>query len=527
MAKNSFKATEGLLNDVMKKQSGVIEKAWLEALMNGVDANADTIAFEIDESSTEYSDDGDSMTQPEIERYFEQFGLKDDDIEDKEFGKFRMGRGQIFNFGVNIWRARENYMVISLDDESVIVDLPECTTEDDESIIDSDGDEYEVDTSGLEYALLDAEQSDSGLSIEVLHYDSIDDIDNTLDQFKKLAKYVSWLHDVDVIVNGEKLDNEPEVIDETKLAYFCEGYTNYKTNSPIYNKGAYVDDFNLGPMSVTIISKKDLDVTLDRTDILDHDPKWSSIKDQYVEVVMTALEDKVDMTTDQRNWMLRQGSKNQNNLWRIADLPLVEDVTGDVHTIQEASGKRVGFAERDDGVAEEAMNRTDALMVNNTQESAFNTLAESANEMLDESDVKEYSEIIENEMQFEMDEIDRSSLSKRRKANLVQIESALRDLGFRLNVKAGYSNHKTVWKDQNDALFIHKDSLNCKQRVLATTVLLETVRAACHQGECMTTFNEDYSLNRNFYEAVMGDKFAADVSYDKVQQRMLSGKYKE
>jgi hypothetical protein len=43
----------------------------------------------------------------------------------------------------------------------------------------------------------------------------------------------------------------------------------------------------------------------------------------------------------------------------------------------------------------------------------------------------------------------------------------------------------------------------------------------------MTTFNEDYSLNRNFYEAVMGDKFAADVSYDKVQQRMLSGKYKE
>jgi len=113
------------------------------------------------------------------------------------------------------------------------------------------------------------------------------------------------------------------------------------------------------------------------------------------------------------------------------------------------------------------------------------------------------------------------------KTNLVQIESALRDLGFRLNVKAGYSNHKTVWKDQNDALFVHKDSLNCKQRVLATTVLLETVRAACHQGECMTTFNEDYSLNRNFYEAVMGDKFVADVGYDKVQQRMLSGKYKE
>jgi hypothetical protein len=171
------------------------------------------------------------MTKPEVERYFEQFGLKDSDIQDKEFGKFRMGRGQIFNFGVNIWRARENYMVVSLDDEEVTVNLEDCTAEGDECIISQNGSHYRVDSSGLGYALLDAEEDDSGLAIHVEHYNPIEDVTDTISEFKQLARYVSWVHDVEVTVNGDVLDDEPEVIQESHGAWFVEADSSYSTLS--------------------------------------------------------------------------------------------------------------------------------------------------------------------------------------------------------------------------------------------------------------------------------------------------------
>lgn len=525
MGKNSFKATEGLLNDVMRKQSGVIQKAWLEALMNGVDANASKVVFQIDESTTEYSDDGDSMLQSEVERYFEQFGLKDDDIEDKEFGKFRMGRGQIFNFGVNIWRARENYMVVSLDDESVTVQLDDCTTTEDEAIIGVNNSDYTVDTSGLEYALLDAKDVDGGINITVQHYDPIEDLSDTLDEFKNLARYISWLHDVEVIVNGESLDDEPEVYEETKLAYFCKGYTNYKTDSPVYNKGAYVDDFDLGPKSVTIITKHDLDVTLDRTDILDHDQKWQQIQDQYVEVVVSELEENPDMTTTQRSWMLRKASDNRSMMNRLADVPLMEDINGDVHSIEDISGSQFSFAEKEDQLAQDAMRKSNVAMLNEKQKGAVNDLVQSANEMFDESDAQEYSEVIEEKMQFEMTEISRSELSKRRTQNLDSIEGGLRDLGFRLDINAGYSNHKRVWKTEDDELFIHKEELNCTKTELATSLIQKVLITAAHSGETITSFDDGFTTSRNVFEAIVGDKFAADVDYATVQQRLIDGQY--
>lgn len=525
MPKKTFKSSKGLLRDVMTKQSGVIEKAWLEALMNGVDANASKVIFQIDETTTEYSDDGNSMLQSEVEEYFETFGLKDEDIEDKEFGKFRMGRGQIFNFGVNIWRARENYMVVSINDESVTVQLEDCTTTEDEAIIDVDGDEYTVDTSGLGYALLDAEQVDSGISIEVQHSEPIEDLDDTVDEFKKLAKYISWLHDVEVVVNGENLDDEPEVYNETKLAYFCEGYTNFKTDSQVYNKGAYINDFDLGPKSLTIISKHDLDVTLDRTSILEHDEKWEQIKNQYNEVVISELEENPDMTTNQRNWMLERATDSKDMLARLVDVPLIEDINGDIHSLNELSGNKFSFAEKDDELAQDAMQKSSVMMLYEQHRSSLNNLVDEAQDMLDDSHMQEYSEIIEEEMQFEMDERSRESLNKTSRQKLDSIDAALRDLGFRLTVKAGYSNHKRIWKNEDQELYIHQDELKCTKNELATSLIQKVVIVACHSGETITSFDDGYTLSNNFYEAVVGDKFSADVDYPTVQRRLLSGKY--
>ena len=525
MPTRKFEATEGLLHDVMRKQSGVIEKAYLEALMNSVDANATEFQISITEDKTVISDNGDSMTKPEVERYFEQFGLKDSDIQDKEFGKFRMGRGQIFNFGTNVWRAKENYMVVDLDNDQTKVTLPHCIDTTDPSIIETESDWYTLDTEGLSYALLDAEEYSDGLEIEIEHYNKLDSVSETVKEFKELAEYVSWFHDIDIVVNSDGVSNEPDILEETELAYYTKPGDSVWSNARVYNKGAFVDTFNLGPTDISVISKADLDVTLDRTDILDSDPYWSSIKDEYNAVTVSYLTDKDSVSTTESNWLLEKASSSDRVMKAIQDIPMLKDVNGDKRTLTEVSERHVGFASQDDKVAQDAMSRGDAIMIDDKHESEFISFANSANSDVENSNVRDYEDIIDDELNFEMSEISRDNLSKRREENLDMLESALYDLGFNLDVRAGYSNHKNVWKNKEDQLYIHKDELNSRRQDVATRLLQRVVVVAAHDGETVTSLNEDFSLNRNFYKAVSGTKFGAECDYSTVQNRILNGEY--
>lgn len=525
MPKRDFKASTGLVEKVARKQSGVIQKAWLEAVMNSVDAGADHITLRIEEEWTDISDNGDSMTQEEVETYFEQFGLEDEDIEDKEFGKFRIGRGQIFNFGVNVWRAKQNYMVVSLDDEEVTVSLEDCTTEEDESIIEVNEGVYKLDTEGLGYALLDADEIDEGLSIHVQHYNPIEDLEDTISDFKDLVRYVSWVHDVEIEVNGETVGEEPELIEETDNAWFVEADSAYTNRSVVYNKGAKVDSFSLGPRRLAIISKNDLDVTLDRTDILDTDEYWQVIQDEYKAVIIQQMVEDDDLSNEERNWLLREAADNATLIQMVQGKPLIEDVNGDMWALNEVAHKKIGFAQRDDTVAEEANDRAGVVMVREEHEDSLTEFIESAQETIAQSNLKTYSEIVDEKLAFEMEEVDPDSLSKRRRQNLRILGRALLDLGFTDQVKAGYSNHKQVWKDDEGDLFIHKNFLNCKKNELVTEVFFEVCKVAAHNGDTRAGMQEDYSLNRNFYEMMNGGNFSADVDFPEAQQKMMNGDY--
>ncbi|EGQ44165.1 MAG: hypothetical protein J07AB43_02240 [Candidatus Nanosalina sp. J07AB43] len=526
MPKQNFQATEGLLHDVMRKQSGVIEKAWLEALMNSVDANATEFHLDVTEDRSTISDDGDSMTEQEVQKYFSQFGLKDSDITDKEFGKFRMGRGQIFNFGTNIWRVKENYMVVDLDNEATTVNLEECTATEDDAIVSVDGDTYNVQTEGLSYVMLDAKPQDDGLSITVDHYEAIDDVNRTIAEFKKLARYVTWFHNVDVYVNGSTVGEEPDVIEDTELAYYIEPGSGVLSTSEVYNKGALVNRFNLGPVSIGIISKADLDVTLDRTDILDSDPYWGEIKKEYKAVATQYLKEQDELNSRKREWLVERAADSPKVFEAVKNKPLLKDVSGDMRTISEVEGRDVGFAEANNKSAEAAMDRGDAVILDSNQQESFKTLASGHASNTDSSSIRDFEDIIQKDLQFEMSEIARDNLSKRRLKHLEIIESALDDLGVRVTVKAGYSNHKDVWKDKEDNLYIHKDRLNCRKSELATSLIQRVVIVASHGGETMTNFNEDISLRRAFYKTIGGTNFSAEADYATVQRRILDGYYK-
>jgi len=146
------------------------------------------------------------MTREDVDTYFKKFGLKDSDVEDKEFGKFRMGRGQIFNFGLNIWRSNDNIMVVNLEDDTSEVWI--------------DDEEVEVDTEGLSYNLLEGNETIDGCTVEVKLFNWLDDVPSKVSEIKELIKHIPYVFDVEVEINDEKIQSGFEPEDDMEYGYY-------------------------------------------------------------------------------------------------------------------------------------------------------------------------------------------------------------------------------------------------------------------------------------------------------------------
>ena len=134
-SRERFEMHPRLLWDVITMQAGSIEKSLLEGIMNSIDAGASGIAVGVDEGRISIVDDGRGFAdRSEVDRFFKVFGQPHGDG-DAVYGRFRMGRGQLFAFGRNVWRSRLFRMTVDLDpaadpgDEVLGFDLEE-TAED-------------------------------------------------------------------------------------------------------------------------------------------------------------------------------------------------------------------------------------------------------------------------------------------------------------------------------------------------------------------------------------------------------------
>lgn len=525
MPQRGFESTEGLIRKVITKQSASLSKAVLEAIMNSVDANASSVSVQIEEDHISIEDDGDSMTKSDIVTYFEQFGLDDQDIEDKDFGKFRMGRGQIFNFGVNVWRALEHYMVISINDDQVEVELPQCTSPDDDAILSEDNGQYTVNTEGLNYALLDAEPLDhSGLSIDIDLYNNVESVAEIAQKVKGFIRYIPFLHDIEVEINGDVVDENPDEVTETDSAYFVNPRDDvYNSQSAVYNIGAWVDKFRLGPVKWDIVTKHDMDLTLDRTSILQDDEVWGSVKSEYVDVTADHLLDSDRVSKSEGVWLLEQLSNDPTLIDKIVDEPIIKDIENNYHTIGSITNSSLVFAEHS-SQAESLMSRTDNIVLPPQYEEPLKDVVETVSEVA--AEIKEFVDAVSDEMKFEMNEKDVSSLSKRRQTNYRRIRRALNDLGFRGEVRVGYSNHRDMWKDDEDTVYIHKDMLNKKKQVIATEVLQRALKSVAHDGDSRGEFNDaGYTFRNNLCRFFDGTMSMSDCDYSKAQRKILNGDY--
>lgn len=477
MERQEFETTEGLLKDVMRKQAGSVEKAVLEAVMNAIDANATEIRVDLKEDKLTIVDNGKGMEKSEVDKYFKKFGLKDDDIQEKEFGKFRMGRGQIFNFGVNVWHTQDNMMIVNLEDAHTTVEVG--------------GEEQELDTSGLSYVWLESEEDVDGCAIKVDLFNEIDDVGDTVRNIENQIRYMSWLHDVEIVVNDKICDDEFDYDYETDQAYFNFIRGTYSSRTTVYNKGAYVKNESISPVESTIVTREDLDLNFARNDILTGCRVWDVIRQQYNEHLRSFLIKQDELDTKETEWLIEQANEEPSFWEEIYDKEIIPDISGVMHSIKSLEGEAITFADPKDNVAQELSKRSSKNVIPKKLKDPFTG---------DDSpfEVVNYEDAVESDFKFELSEYSENNLSKRRKENLLKLRWAMREVSFYGEVKSGSSKHRDTWMLDDSTLLVDKDFLNAKKDKLVTDVLLTCIKEAAHKQDTRTNPSEDFGYNRRF-----------------------------
>jgi len=499
-----FEATKGLLEDDILRQAGRIEKAWLEALMNSVDAGASHFTISISEGQTLIEDDGRGMDETEVDKYYRQFGYKDDDTEQKTFGEFRRGRGQLFAYGVNVWHTLDNVLVVNVKGDTCSIEAPIDPDEADRDASPTD-DGWRLNTEGLGFNHQPADSTHSGTKINIQHYDPIEDVESKVDEFKDLARYISWMQNIDVTVNHERLDHTFSPDLETEYCYASYNENSISTRASLYNMGAFVnkvdikdDDGDTVPVQGDIITKHSLRLNNARTEVIEGDETWEQVKEDYVVGAAYYLADSNDLNRRQKRWLIKQSATDDELLSLIKDRDIIDDVNGNSLSLSDLEGAKVAFGPSGDNVAQDVMNRGDATVIEESYAEAISKHAEEKGSNSSVPPGQSYEDMVENTMTHEMSEYDESNLSKRRKQNIQKIRWLMKEIGEYSEVKPGHSQHKNVWRTDSSTLYIDKDYLNSNKTTFATEVVDEVVRVAAAEGDTRKGVEEDYSHARKY-----------------------------
>lgn len=249
---------EKLLFDTIKRQAGLLEKANTEGVMNSIEAGATKVEITLvpdgDEAIMSIVDDGEGIkTIEEIEAHFETFGTPHEAHENTTWKQFRMGRGQMFAFGVNEWRTGPFLMKV------------------------------DIKNWGLEWDLIDNLPFKDGCEITIdlyknpIGYWPYYSIDSYKDAIQQQVRFV----EVPIFFNGEQINTPPSQCKwdyEDDEAYYL---FNAGTDMLIYNLGIFVMKIpsSRAGMAGVAVSKKQLSVNFARNDVMSDCPVYGHINE--------------------------------------------------------------------------------------------------------------------------------------------------------------------------------------------------------------------------------------------------------
>ena len=306
-----MRAHSNLVLQVIKSQAGTLDKAIGEGFMNSYDQGAKNITIDITSKLVRIVDDGRGFAGQVVKDVFEEFGNphpmdEEGFAKDTTFGKFRIGRGQMFAFGKNTWRSANFKMVT------------------------------DVDKWGLDYDYEEGHPNQPGCIVEIELYDalSLRDIQHTVDRLTKFCRYT----DRNLVVNGKSVATDPatlkwDVVND--LAYIKKKVVEHRyrngTGLDVYQQGVFVESLPLSEFGLegVIVIRQEVSVNFARNQVLRRCARWKKIAQLLKEEGIRSASNKKKLNRQEaRNFVEEYaggGSVSHDMFYDTACLP---DVTG-------------------------------------------------------------------------------------------------------------------------------------------------------------------------------------------------------
>ena len=306
MKQKRFTANDNLIVQVIKNQAGTLGKAMLEGVMNSIDAGAKGVDIELKPGMLQILDDGGGFaSEKSIDEFFADFGHPH--VEgDAKYGTFRIGRGQLFSFGANVWRTGEFQLQV------------------------------DINTMGLTFQQvhLDVPQPGCHICIQLYERLTAGDILQTVEEVTRNCKYV----DIPIKLNGNLINTPPATCkwtEETDDAFIRIDQQARQTGVDIYQQGVFVENvpsYQSGASGV-VCSKEKLQLNTARNQVMRSCPRYKRILAKFKRDVQKKLTTKKDLNEDERHSMLTSIRATEVKWHDNKTMRLLEDVTGAVWSV--------------------------------------------------------------------------------------------------------------------------------------------------------------------------------------------------
>ena len=310
MSSVKFEMHPKLAYDVITRQAGTLDKAILEGVMNSVDAGATKCEITLEPDRVQIRDNGRGFrTKKEIMTFFRVLGLPKSPEEEKKFGTFRMGRGQMFAFGKNVWQSGNYQMTVDLKSWK----------------------DYDA-----VFSLEKLDRRVRGCHIDIQLYEPVMDY-----RFQRVVKAVQYLvryMPIPVIVNGTNVSRDPE--SEEWDVVNDDAYIRLDSNGmlAVYNQGAHVRDYGTWEFGLggCVVTKKPVQINFARNDIHDNCAVWKRIRKVVREIASERLFDgKTRLTPAERRSIFSQIQTEELRPSQVRKMKLFRSVSGQCYSWQQ------------------------------------------------------------------------------------------------------------------------------------------------------------------------------------------------
>lgn len=274
--------------------------------MNMVDAKSTKGSISLTSRSLTLKDNGCGIqTDKEIEKHFATVGQPHEESEEKVFGEFRMGRGQLFAYGHNTWKTGPFHITV------------------------------DVKNAGLGYELIKTEETQEGTEIVIQLYQELDNwrVNSACNELHDKLAHMN----IELTINDKLVEPKPAEFwtSETPEAKFSLQDTNQGLY--IYNMGVFVCSVSAGKYGVagTIAATKRLKLNYARNEVQDDCPVWQEIEKTLQKTASRSVLVKTRLTDSERQAVrARLGAGNM----------YISDVM-DKKVLTLANGQAVSFKE--------------------------------------------------------------------------------------------------------------------------------------------------------------------------------------